>query len=73
MRSSSISYCIPSSFHNAQLMVSDVSGHTLKTYTISSSGFGKQIIYGSELTNGMYQYLLIDGKLIDTKKMILAR
>ncbi len=72
--SSSISYYIPSGKHNAQLMITDASGHALKTYNISSSGFGKQIIYGNELTSGMYQYsLLIDGKLIDTKKMALVK
>ncbi|MGI8952478.1 MAG: tail fiber domain-containing protein [Chitinophagaceae bacterium] len=72
--SSSISYYIPSGFHNAQLMITDASGHTLKTYTISSSGNGKQIIYGNELISGMYQYSLwIDGKLIHTKKMVLTK
>jgi hypothetical protein len=72
--SSSISYYIPSGKHNAQLMITDISGHTLKAYTITSTGFGKQIISGNELTSGMYQYsLLIDGKLVDTKKMILSK
>jgi hypothetical protein len=47
-----------------------VRGHILKTYALSTTGYGKQTIYGGELSSGMYQYsLLIDGKLIDTKKM----
>ena len=71
---SSISYDIPPGFHNAQLMITDVSGHVLKTYSITKSGVGKQTITGSELTGGMYQYsLLIDGKIIDTKKMALVK
>jgi hypothetical protein len=72
--SSSISYYIPSGSHNAQLMITDASGKTLKVYSITQSGSGKQIISGSELTSGMYQYsLLIDGKTIDTKKMVLSK
>ena len=48
--------------------------HVLKTYSITKSGVGKQTITGSELTGGMYQYsLLIDGKIIDTKKMALVK
>lgn len=72
--SSSIDYYIPAGFHSAQLMITDISGHVLKTYSIAQNGYGKQIISGSELTSGAYQYsLLIDGKLIDTKKMILTK
>jgi hypothetical protein len=72
--SSSISYYIPSGSQNAQLMITDASGKTLKTYSITQTGSGKQIISGSELTSGMYQYsLLIDGKLIDSKKMVLSK
>jgi hypothetical protein len=72
--SSSISYYIPSGSHNAQLMITDASGKTLKTYSITQNGSGKQIISGSELTSGMYQYsLLVDGKLVDSKKMVLSK
>ncbi|HEX5151587.1 MAG TPA: hypothetical protein VFW07_09055 [Parafilimonas sp.] len=42
--SSSISYNIPLRFHNAQLMITDALGHILKTYSITQSGPGKQII-----------------------------
>jgi hypothetical protein len=69
--SSYISYYIPQGFHSAQLMVVDISGNVLKTYTLANSGYGKQVISGSEMAAGMYAYsLLIDGKLIDTKKMV---
>ncbi len=72
--SSSISYYIPSGFHNAQLMITDASGKILKTYAITQTGSGKQMISGGELANGMYQYsLLVDGKIIDTKKMVISK
>ena len=68
--SCSIGYYIPVGFHTAQLLITDVAGHSLKAYSLTTPGYGNQIINGSELTQGMYQYsLLIDGKLIDTKKM----
>ncbi len=71
--SSYISYYIPQGFHSAQLMVVDISGNVLKTYALANSGYGKRVISGSEMAAGMYQYsLLIDGKLIDTKKMVKA-
>ncbi len=73
-RSSSINYYIPAGFYTAQLLITDISGHTLKTYSISSTGYGKQIISGTELPNGLYQYsLLVDEKLIDTKKMVVSK
>ncbi len=72
--SSYISYYIPQGFHSAQLMVVDISGNVMKTYGLANSGYGKQVISGSEMAAGMYQYsLLIDGKLIDTKKMMLTK
>ena len=72
--SSPISYYIPSGIQTAQLMITDVSGHVLKTYTLSQSGYGKQNILSSELASGTYRYsLLLDGKLIDTKRVILSR
>jgi len=72
--SSSISYYIPANAHQAQLVITDISGHALKTYTLAKNGFGKQTISSGEFSSGTYQYsLLIDGKLIDTKKMVLAK
>ena len=71
---SSISYYIPAGLHNAQLIITNVAGDVLKTYTITQSGFGKQIISGNELASGIYQYsLLVDRKLIDTKKMVISK
>ncbi len=72
--SSSVSYYIPSVFHTASLIITDMSGKTLKTYPIAQSGSGKQTFSGSQLTGGMYQYsLIVDGKMIDTKQMVLAK
>ena len=46
----------------------------LKSYPLVQRGKGNVTINGSELTAGMYLYALIaDGKVIDTKRMILTK
>ncbi len=61
-------------FTTAQIMITDKNGKTLKLVTVSGSGKGNLMIDASVLASGAYQYsLLIDGKLIDTKQMVLAK
>ena len=51
-----------------------MNGNQLKHYPLSSRGNNTLIIKGSELSAGMYLYALItDGKVIDTKRMILTK
>jgi hypothetical protein len=65
-----IKYYIPSNFQTAQLIITDVAGHNLKTYAISTTGNGTQMISGINLASGQYQYSLsIDGRQVATKKM----
>jgi len=48
-------------------------GKQIKQINIEERGNGSVIINGYELTPGMYMYtLIVDGKEIDTKKMILT-
>jgi hypothetical protein len=55
-------------------MIADISGKTLKTYSIPQTGPGKQIISGSGLTSSIYQYSpFVDRKIIDTRKMIWSK
>ena len=70
----SIAYNLPSTFSSAQIIVTDNAGKTLKTINVSGQGKGVLNIDASSLASGTYNYsLLINGKLIDTKKMILAK
>jgi len=58
----------------AQIVITDKSGKTLKAVTISGSGKGNVTVDASTLSSGAYQYsLIIDGRLTDTKQMILAK
>ena len=55
-------------------MVSDQNGRTLKQITLSGKGGGSVDLDASTLASGAYCYsLIVDRKLIDTKKMILAK
>ena len=46
----------------------------MKTIRLTEKGVGTLTIRASELAAGAYVYnLVIDGKLIDTKKMILTK
>ncbi|CAN5739022.1 hypothetical protein BH10BAC2_BH10BAC2_35230 [soil metagenome] len=70
----SIGYTLPNQFTNAKIIITDKNGKTLKTVNISGSGKGSLKIDASTLSAGAYQYsLYIDGRLIDTKQMILVK
>jgi hypothetical protein len=69
----SIRYYIPVSSKNAQLIITDNSGKTIKQVTLSS-GQGVVNIDASVLSSSTYNYALwIDGKLIVNKKMMVSR
>lgn len=73
-QSTTIGYNLPGIFSSAQIIVTNNSGKTIKQINLSGSGKGVVNITAGLLASGTYQYsLLIDGKLIDTKKMILSK
>lgn len=64
---------IPNDVKNVELFIYDMQGIQIKKISISGKGEVNTIIQGSELKAGMYMYaLIIDGKEIDTKRMILT-
>lgn len=69
----SIRYRLPAIAKNAQLTVTDISGKTIKQISLPA-GNGVVNIDASELANGTYIYnLVVDGKVMETKKMVVAR
>jgi Chaperone of endosialidase len=71
--STSIHYAIPPGFPSAQLWITDYSGKTIKKVDIAS-GSGTINLDGSFLSSGNYNYsLIIDGKVTQTKKMIITK
>jgi hypothetical protein len=73
-KSTSIHYTLPSKFSSAQIIITGYSGKVLKQINVSSAGKGMLNVDAATLASGAYNYsLLVDGKLIDTKKMVLVK
>jgi hypothetical protein len=68
-----IAYSLNQKFTSAQIVITDKTGRTIKAITVSG-GKGNVTVDASTLSSGAYQYsLIVDGRLIDTKQMILAK
>jgi hypothetical protein len=68
-----ISYYLPDNISNSQIIISDVKGSTIKTYT-TSRGIGQISLRNSELPAGVYNYTLYaNDKIIDSKQMIISK
>ncbi|MBC7863294.1 MAG: tail fiber domain-containing protein, partial [Bacteroidia bacterium] len=66
-----ITYNIPTDFSFAQILFYDLNGRMIKAVDIKQKGRGSLNVYANDLSNGIYSYtLIIDNKIIDTKKMI---
>ena len=57
-----------------QNYIFSLGGELLRTYPISAFGNGSVQISGSTFTAGMYIYsLVVDGNIVDNKRMILTK
>lgn len=69
-----IKYFLSESSPNAYIYIFDMQGAMLLNYQILTKGFGKIVLDSSTLSAGMYIYaLVVDGKQIDAKRMILTK
>ncbi len=69
-----IGFYLPNSISTANIYVYDMNGVQLKSYSVAERGKGNVTIQGSEFSAGMYLYaMIVDGKVIDTKRMILTK
>ena len=51
-----------------------MNGNLIKTIALSTNGKGQIVLPSEELAAGTYQYsLFVNGKLVDTKKMVLVK
>lgn len=67
-----IKYFIPSYVENARLIISNLNGQFVKEIEIKERGEGKTIVNNKLVGNGHYQYsLIVDGGIIESKKMIM--
>lgn len=66
-----INYNIPDDVKQAQILFYNSKGNVINSVDITERGAGSLLVYGQDLTNGVYTYsLLADNKLIETKRMI---
>ncbi|MEP7318946.1 MAG: T9SS type A sorting domain-containing protein [Panacibacter sp.] len=69
-----INYTLPQTYSSAKIIITDKSGKILKEVNVSAKGKGSLKLDVSTLSSGAYQYsLYVDGKLVDTKQMVLAK
>ncbi|HWY33044.1 MAG TPA: tail fiber domain-containing protein, partial [Nitrosopumilaceae archaeon] len=65
-----ISYHIPKNAGLAQILFYNINGQQIKAVDVTK-GSGQLTVYANDLTNGIYSYtLIIDGKIMATKKMV---
>ena len=68
-----IHFYLPENSISKSLLIFDMQGILLKQYSLNEKGESKITINGNEFRAGMYLYsLVIDGKEIDTKRMIFT-
>jgi hypothetical protein len=68
-----ISYHLPQSTTNAEIIVVDLNGNVLRSISLNGNGDGQITFAGGSFASGSYFYtLLINGQKIDTKEMIIA-
>jgi hypothetical protein len=66
-----ITFNIPTDFSKAQIIFTTTDGTVIKSVDVTQKGSGKLNIFANDLTNGLYSYsLIVDGKIVDTKKMV---
>ena len=65
---------IPTEFHIAQLIITCVDGRMMKEIIIKDTGNQQLLVSTSKWSEGIYFYsLMIDNKLISTKRMVVTR
>jgi len=73
-RTTRIDYVLPQHFSSAKIIITDKSGRTLKQINVPGSGKGSLNIDASTLSTVTYQYsFYVDGRLIETKQMVLIK
>jgi len=69
-----IKMTVPESVGQATIMIYTLEGKQMKNIQVNNRGEVSVKILGNELSAGMYLYALIaDGKVVDTKRMILTQ
>ena len=69
-----IRYYVPETVKSASLRITNMTGQLIKSIKINNYGNGEVKLNSSALAAGNYNYtLLVDGKQIDTKRLLITR
>lgn len=69
-----IKYTLPQNTQNAKMRITDMNGKVIKIVELSDTQNGELIIKAGELSMGTYSYsLIVNGQILNTKKMVLAK
>ena len=67
-----IPYYLPENAQNANMLITNTQGQMLKRIPLEGTGKGELTLQTADLKKGQYQYtLIIDGRQIQTRKMIV--
>jgi len=66
-----ITYTLPDDVKRAQILFYNAAGKLINQVELTQRGKGQLNVFGNDLSNGLYTYtLVVDGKIIDTKRMV---
>jgi hypothetical protein len=69
-----INYHLPVGKPGASIVFYDTYGNKIKTVELSQTGNGTLNVTPDNLTSGIYSYsLVVNGNVVDTKRMILQK
>ena len=72
-QTTTIEYYLADDAENAMICIYDMNGKQLRCFKLQNCGYGSIEIVGSDLDAGMYMYsLIVNGQLVDTKRMVLT-
>jgi len=73
-RETNIEYFVPPGYETASIHISTVEGKVVRQIDLSQSGRSTLLLKTGTFPAGTYQYsLIIDGKLLDTKRMVIVK
>jgi len=69
-----IRYFVPDNMNSPMIVFFDEFGSKLQTFAITETGMGELDVTASNLVSGIYSYsLFINGKVVDTKRMVFQK
>ncbi len=72
-QNTTIGYYLKENTQNAKIGIYDMNGTQLRCMNVSGLGKGAVVIDAKQLKAGIYMYsLIVDGSLVDTKRMVLT-